>query len=99
MSGGRPIVVEADEDIFEINDFTVVTELEGFIVSLESLFQLDNSWLKQNEAEKNEVILKPARFGNYIFCFRISNLCTNRKRNTYHTESLSSCLITTTTNG
>lgn len=47
-------VIEADDDIFEINDFTVVTKLEGFVISLESILQ--NACVWPSEVEITQAI-------------------------------------------
>ncbi|KAI1725906.1 rab3 GTPase-activating protein catalytic subunit domain-containing protein [Ditylenchus destructor] len=46
----KPSVIEADDDIFEINDFTVVTEFESFIASLEVYF----SEFSKNKEERQQ---------------------------------------------
>lgn len=43
-------IIEPDNDIFEINDFTVVTKLECLIISLENILQNSKNW--PTEAEK-----------------------------------------------
>ncbi|KAI1732409.1 rab3 GTPase-activating protein catalytic subunit domain-containing protein [Ditylenchus destructor] len=47
----KPSVIEADDDIFEINDFTVVTEFESFIASLEVYF----SDFSKNKEDRQQI--------------------------------------------
>uniref|UniRef100_A0A915DMH3 Uncharacterized protein n=1 Tax=Ditylenchus dipsaci TaxID=166011 RepID=A0A915DMH3_9BILA len=59
MEEDKLTTIEADEDIFEINDFTVVTELEIFIVAIETVLH-DNKWLV--EGKKTEAIEEKPNF-------------------------------------
>lgn len=49
MTECEPNIIETNDDIFEINDFTVVTKLEGFIISIESILQNADSWPTESE--------------------------------------------------
>jgi len=51
LAPDQPRVIEplASEDLFEINDFTVVTEWEAFVVSFEAIF---HEWLTDSDSER-----------------------------------------------
>lgn len=50
-----PSAIEADANVFEINDFTVVTDLEIFVASLENILN-DKFWSKKTNEQGAEVV-------------------------------------------